>query len=200
MLYKIAISWPANTWKTTWIKKIREMYNWCWDVEIISTLENARKISPKDFQTISHFQNEIASMEKEQLKYLEELSKQYEKKDWFIFIDRTYKDNLAYLIYADRIWMTSCSRWIDSLNLYLRSTQEYDAIVFCHSPIKNVSNPDFVCYDNQEFRNLLESIIATNFKNVVHVSNFKDEWDLALKKLLLILPKLENIYNATEWK
>lgn len=192
MLYIVAVSWPANTGKTT---RINKMLSEVWEkgnIDVIGTKENARKINRADFDCIEKFQDAIAELEIEQLKRFEELRKQYQWKDWVVFVDRTYKDNVAYLYYAQLKWLSNLSCWISSLNLAFRGTQEYDAIVFAHNPIKEVTNENFKIYDTQEFRNYIECIISKSYKNVVHISNFKEEWDLAKEKIALLIPKIKN--------
>lgn len=174
--YKIAITGPGNTWKTTIMNQLAEKIesmNRTNNDELAKTFtvsryqETARQIlNEKWFSTMQEFQDDISRLENERL----ELIKQ-DTADVLLF-DRTAMDGLVYSIF-------NLEKWIP-LQLHQTSPWEYDLVILFTEAFKQTNTEQFQHYNDQKLVELFRSLIkhiywdkVVEFKNASELNKIK---------------------------
>lgn len=174
--FKIAITWPWNTWKTTLLNQLYERIsniNRGTNTELGKTFtvskyeEVARQIlDEKWFSTMQEFQNEISERENQRL----ELVKQ-DTADVLLF-DRTAMDSLVYSIF-------NLEKWIP-VQLQQTSPWDYDLVLLFTEAFKQTNTEQFQHYNDQKLVELFRSLIkhiywdkVVEFKNASELNKIK---------------------------
>ena len=174
--FKIAITGPWNTWKTTLLNQLYERIstiNRGTNVELGKTFtvskyeEVARQIlDEKWFSTMQEFQNEISERENKRL----ELVKQ-DTADVLLF-DRTAMDSLVYSIF-------NLEKWIP-VQLQQTSPWDYDLVLLFTEAFKQTNTEQFQHYNDQKLVELFRSLIkhiywdkVVEFKNASELNKIK---------------------------
>lgn len=174
--FKIAITGPWNTWKTTLLNQLYERIsniNRGTNTELGKTFtvskyeEVARQIlDEKWFSTMQEFQNEISERENQRL----ELVKQ-DTADVLLF-DRTAMDSLVYSIF-------NLEKWIP-VQLQQTSPWDYDLVLLFTEAFKQTNTEQFQHYNDQKLVELFRSLIkhiygdkVVEFKNASELNKIK---------------------------
>ena len=174
--FKIAITGPWNTWKTTLPNQLYEKIsniNRGTNTELGKTFtvskyeEVARQIlDEKWFSTMQEFQNEISERENQRL----ELVKQ-DTADVLLF-DRTAMDSLVYSIF-------NLEKWIP-VQLQQTSPWDYDLVLLFTEAFKQTNTEQFQHYNDQKLVELFRSLIkhiygdkVVEFKNASELNKIK---------------------------
>lgn len=174
--FKIAITGPWNTWKTTLLNQLYERIStinrWT-NTELGKTFtvskyeEVARQIlDEKWFTNMQEFQNEISERENQRL----ELVKQ-DTADVLLF-DRTAMDSLVYSIF-------NLEKWIP-VQLQQTSPWDYDLVLLFTEAFKQTNTEQFQHYNDQKLVELFRSLIkhiywdkVVEFKNASELNKIK---------------------------
>lgn len=174
--FKIAITWPWNTWKTTILNQLAERIsniNRGTNVELGKTFtvskyeEVARQIlDEKWFTNMQEFQDEISERENERL----ELVKQ-DTADVLLF-DRTAMDSLVYSIF-------NLEKGIP-VQLHQTSPGDYDLVLLFTEAFKQTNTEQFQHYNDQKLVELFRSLIkhiygdkVVEFRNASELNKIK---------------------------
>lgn len=174
--FKIAITGPWNTWKTTILNQLAERIsniNRGTNVELGKTFtvskyeEVARQIlDEKWFTTMQEFQDEISERENERL----ELVKQ-DTADVLLF-DRTAMDSLVYSIF-------NLEKGIP-VQLHQTSPGDYDLVLLFTEAFKQTNTEQFQHYNDQKLVELFRSLIkhiygdkVVEFRNASELNKIK---------------------------
>lgn len=174
--FKIAITWPWNTWKTTILNQLAERIsniNRGTNVELGKTFtvskyeEVARQIlDEKGFTNMQEFQDEISERENERL----ELVKQ-DTADVLLF-DRTAMDSLVYSIF-------NLEKGIP-VQLHQTSPGDYDLVLLFTEAFKQTNTEQFQHYNDQKLVELFRSLIkhiygdkVVEFRNASELNKIK---------------------------
>ena len=174
--FKIAITGPWNTWKTTLLNQLYERIstiNRGTNTELGKTFtvskyeEVARQIlEEKWFTNMQEFQNEISERENQRL----ELVKQ-DTADALLF-DRTAMDSLVYSIF-------NLEKWIP-VQLQQTSPWDYDLVLLFTEAFKQTNTEQFQHYNDQKLVELFRSLIkhiywdkVVEFKNASELNKIK---------------------------
>lgn len=174
--FKIAITGPWNTWKTTLLNQLYERIstiNRGTNAELGKTFtvskyeEVARQIlEEKWFTNMQEFQNEISERENQRL----ELVKQ-DTADVLLF-DRTAMDSLVYSIF-------NLEKWIP-VQLQQTSPWDYDLVLLFTEAFKQTNTEQFQHYNDQKLVELFRSLIkhiywdkVVEFKNASELNKIK---------------------------
>ena len=174
--FKIAITGPWNTWKTTLLNQLYERIsniNRGTNTELGKTFtvskyeEVARQIlDEKWFTNMQEFQNEISERENQRL----ELVKQ-DTADVLLF-DRTAMDSLVYSIF-------NLEKWIP-VQLQQTSPWDYDLVLLFTEAFKQTNTEQFQHYNDQKLVELFRSLIkhiywdkVVEFKNASELNKIK---------------------------
>lgn len=191
--FKIAITWPWNTGKTTILNHLAEniskltkwMNNEIWDTFRVSKYEEtARQIlEEKGFSDMQEFQKDISTREKERL----ELVKQ-DTSDVLLF-DRTAMDCLAYSIFNFENWVP--------IHYPEMEVGNYDLVILFTEAFKQTNTEQFKHYNDDRLVNLFTSLIKYFYWD--KVVEFKNASELEKIKSI-IYQKLWVFNQNPEWK
>ena len=185
--FKIAITGPWNTWKTTILNQLAERIsniNRGTNVELGKTFtvskyeEVARQIlDEKWFTNMQEFQDEISERENERL----ELVKQ-DTADVLLF-DRTAMDSLVYSIF-------NLKKGIP-VQLHQTSPGDYDLVLLFTEAFKQTNTEQFQHYNDQKLVELFRSLIKHIYGDkVVEFRNASE-----LNKIKALIYEKIGVYN-----
>lgn len=174
--FKIAITWPWNTWKTTILNQLAERIsniNRGTNVELGKTFtvskyeEVARQIlDEKWFTTMQEFQDEISERENQRLEQVKQ-----DTADVLLF-DRTAMDSLVYSIF-------NLEKGIP-VQLHQTSPGDYDLVLLFTEAFKQTNTEQFQHYNDQKLVELFRSLIkhiygdkVVEFRNASELNKIK---------------------------
>lgn len=174
--FKIAITWPWNTWKTTILNQLAERIsniNRGTNVELGKTFtvskyeEVARQIlDEKWFTNMQEFQDEISERENQRLEQVKQ-----DTADVLLF-DRTAMDSLVYSIF-------NLEKGIP-VQLHQTSPGDYDLVLLFTEAFKQTNTEQFQHYNDQKLVELFRSLIkhiywdkVVEFKNASEYNKIK---------------------------
>lgn len=174
--FKIAITWPWNTWKTTILNQLAERIsniNRGTNVELGKTFtvskyeEVARQIlDEKGFTNMQEFQDEISERENERLEQVKQ-----DTADVLLF-DRTAMDSLVYSIF-------NLEKGIP-VQLHQTSPGDYDLVLLFTEAFKQTNTEQFQHYNDQKLVELFRSLIkhiygdkVVEFRNASELNKIK---------------------------
>lgn len=177
--FKIAFTWPGNTWKTTILNHLAERISWLnrgTNGELGKTFsvskyeETARQIlEEKGFDDMGEFQREISEREKERL----ELVKQ-DTSDVLLF-DRTAMDGLIYAI-------VNLENWVP-IQLQQTDAGDYDLVILFTEAFKQTNTEQFKHYNDDRLVNLFRTLIKYIYGD--KVVEFRNAWEMNKIKSLI---------------
>lgn len=174
--FKIAITWPWNTWKTTILNQLAERIsniNRGTNVELGKTFtvskyeEVARQIlDEKWFTNMQEFQDEISERENQRLEQVKQ-----DTADVLLF-DRTAMDSLVYSIF-------NLEKGIP-VQLHQTSPGDYDLVLLFTEAFKQTNTEQFQHYNDQKLVELFRSLIkhiygdkVVEFRNASELNKIK---------------------------
>lgn len=174
--FKIAITGPWNTWKTTILNQLAERIsniNRGTNVELGKTFtvskyeEVARQIlDEKGFTTMQEFQDEISERENQRLEQVKQ-----DTADVLLF-DRTAMDSLVYSIF-------NLEKGIP-VQLHQTSPGDYDLVLLFTEAFKQTNTEQFQHYNDQKLVELFRSLIkhiygdkVVEFRNASELNKIK---------------------------
>lgn len=174
--FKIAITWPWNTWKTTILNQLAERIsniNRGTNVELGKTFtvskyeEVARQIlDEKGFTNMQEFQDEISERENQRLEQVKQ-----DTADVLLF-DRTAMDSLVYSIF-------NLEKGIP-VQLHQTSPGDYDLVLLFTEAFKQTNTEQFQHYNDQKLVELFRSLIkhiygdkVVEFRNASELNKIK---------------------------
>ena len=174
--FKIAITWPWNTWKTTVLNQLAERIsniNRGTNVELGKTFtvskyeEVARQIlDEKWFTNMQEFQDEISERENQRLEQVKQ-----DTADVLLF-DRTAMDSLVYSIF-------NLEKGIP-VQLHQTSPGDYDLVLLFTEAFKQTNTEQFQHYNDQKLVELFRSLIkhiygdkVVEFRNASELNKIK---------------------------
>ena len=165
----IAFSWPWNTGKSTAIDTIAEQKRIQWH-NVIVLWEIARDafsaVNPED---MSMFQRKIYYAEEQRINEI--LRMQEQEVCDILLVDRTWADQLAYLIFN-----LMRGKILTPVPVQSMATDIYDGVIVLDTPIKQNTREEFLQYNNQELNDMIVGNAKRFFweKAYLH-SNAKDD-------------------------